>query len=94
MRAGLILAGVIVFVISMPLFILVIGIPLVILGVIMIVVGVVTSPQRVVAQVAYSVHLPPPQGGTGPDPGSKFCPSCGARMTKPASYCPACGKQQ
>ena len=38
--------------------------------------------------------ITPPPLATGPQPGMKFCPTCGAQMPLSSTFCPSCGAKQ
>lgn len=83
---------------------LIIGVPIGIIGFIMLLVGLFTSGQKYIPvaggqqqqQVVYMT--PPPQQAPAmtpmPSADGKFCPNCGARISKAATFCAACGQKQ
>ena len=109
MRAGLIIGGVLLLIIGFALDVsligLFIGIPIGFIGFIMIIVGLFTSGQKVITmgggqqqqqQTVYISPPAPPQAPVVSPPiqDGKFCPNCGARISRAATFCAICGQKQ
>ena len=97
------------FFLTLTLIGAILGIPIGFIGFIVLIVGLVTSGKKEVyvgapaaqQQVVITGGPSPPmqvgQGNQSQQPLSqdtKFCQSCGAKMSKSGTFCPACGAKQ